>query len=507
MKRINHSFTDAQIEDLANELDPLPVNRRDFMKLMGGGLFVLFNAGKSADAQSQRQLGPTDDFNAFVRIHENGRVSCFTGKIEMGQGIVTSLAQMCAEELDVQTEMVDMVMGDTDLCPWDMGTWGSMTTPYFGPALRKASATARATLVQMAANHFKTTPDKLETADGTVFFKGNPGKKVTYAELTKGKKIAKLLDKTPPLKKHAKHFTAGKPTLRKDGRDKVTGKAHYSADIRLPGMLYGKLLRPPAHGATVKSVDVSKAEKIEGVKIIQGDGIVAALHKFPDVAEKARDLIKAEYNLPDPKKNEVNNATIFKHLRNAHSGEQVVKQAGDIKAGQAKAVKTVEGSYYNHYVAHAPLEPHAAIAKVEGNKATVWASTQAPFRTKSNVARALGFKSDDVRVIPPPLGGGFGGKSWDFQAVEAAKLAKLAGKPVQVAWSRKEEFFYDAFRPAAIVDTKSGVTGSGEIAFWDNYIFFAGSRGSEPVYEIPNLLVKSRGGWNSRNGEVPTIFM
>ncbi|MCP5048758.1 MAG: molybdopterin-dependent oxidoreductase [bacterium] len=505
MKDYHINDINSDIEELANEPDPLPVGRRDFMKILGGGIFVLFNAGKIADAQNRRRGYPAD-FNAYVRIGEDGRVTCLTGKIEMGQGIVTSLAQMLAEELDVPFDSVDMIMGDTAQCPWDMGTWGSMTTPYFGPPLRKAAATARATLVQLAAKHFETSPGNLGTKDGTVFMKNNPAKKISYAQLTKGKKIQKMLDSTPPLKEHSKHFTSGKPARRKDAPGKVTGKARYAADVRLPGMLYAKLVRPPVHGAKLKSVDVSAANKVEGVRIVQGEGLVAALHKYPDEAERARDLIKAQFDMPTAPKTSVTNKTLFKHLQDTTSGEKVTSRAGNLETGKGMASKTVTSQYFNHYVSHAPLEPHAAAVNIEGTKATVWASTQAPFRAQAEVARALGFKSQDVRVITPPVGGGFGGKSWNMQVVEAAKVAKLAGKPVQVAWNRPEEFFYDAHRPAAVVNITSGINDKGEITFWDKYIYFAGSRGSEPVYHIPHLQVKSRGGWNRGSGDLPHAF-
>jgi isoquinoline 1-oxidoreductase len=149
----------------------------------------------------------------------------------------------------------------------------------------------------------------------------------------------------------------------------------------------------------------------------------------------------------------------------------------------------------NSYVAHAPIETHTALAKVEGDKATVWASTQGPFGVQGQVARALGFSSENVRVITPFVGGGFGGKTSGPQAAEAARLAKLAGKPVQVAWSRAEEFFYDTFRPAAVVKIKSGITKSGKIALWDYDVYFAGSRGSQQFYNIPHHRTSTFGEW------------
>jgi isoquinoline 1-oxidoreductase len=489
-------------QDSGNEDESVNMDRREFLKLLGGGIFILFYAGDSdvlAQARRRRRGYPTD-FNAYLRIGEDGRVSCFTGKIEMGQGIVTSLAQMLAEELDVPLDIVDMVMGDTDRCPWDMGTFGSLSTKYFGPPLRQAAAEARVVLIQLAAEHLQVSPEQLAVKDGTIFKKNNPKKKVSYAQLTKGKRIERHLKEKPPIKHYSKHTISGKSANRKDALDKVTGKAAFAGDIRPPGMLYARLLRPPAHGAKLKRVDTSAARKVKGVQIVEDGELTAVLHEYPDEAEKALGMIKAQFDLPE---NKVNNQTIFQHLLNVAPPGEIVTRAGNLEEGKKQAAKTCEAKYFNHYVAHAPLEPHTAVVNIEGNKASVWASTQTPFRARDEVARTLGLPSKNIRVITPFVGGGFGGKTRNQQVVEAARLAKLTGKPVQVAWSRQEEFFYDTFRPAAIIDIKSGINSSNEIVFWDYNIYFAGSRSSEPFYNIPHYRVVSTGGWRGGSGTHP----
>ncbi len=179
-------------------------------------------------------------------------------------------------------------------------------------------------------------------------------------------------------------------------------------------------------------------------------------------------------------------------------------EGGSLKNGESQSSITVEETYLNSYVAHAPIEPHTAVAKIEGNKITVWASTQSPFGLQSAVTNTLGFSAENVHVITPFVGGGFGGKNYNQQGVEAARLAKLTGKPVQVAWSRKEEFTYDPFRPAAIVKIKSGVTESGKLALWDYHVYFAGSRGAQQFYEIPHHLTAVHGsGWRGTPGTHP----
>jgi isoquinoline 1-oxidoreductase len=484
--------------DLEKSLDPVTLDRREFLKLMGGGVVILFTAGDSlALQQARRRRGYPEDFNAYLRIGEDGRVTCFSAKIEMGQGVITSFAQMLAEELDVPLNSVDMIMGDTSLCPWDSGTFGSRSTKYFGPPLRQAAAEARAVLFQLAAEQLRTTQEKLKVKDGIIFVTKNPEKKVSYAQLTKGKKIERHLEKKPPIKHYSQHTISGKPTDRLDGLTKVTGEAKFAGDIRLPGMLYARIVRAPAHGAKLKNVDTSAAKNIKDIQIIRNEDMIAVLHKHRDVADKALGLIKASF---EPSTNTQDNTSIFKHLKGSASEGQIVAEAGNLDEGKAIASKTFDKSYFNHYVAHAPSENHTAVAQIEGDQATVWASTQAPFRAQGEVSQVLGLSLQNVRVITPFVGCGFGGKNSGRQVVEAAMLAKLSGKPVQVAWSRKEEFFYDTFRPAAIIEIRSGLNSSNQIVFWEYHNYFAGSRSSQPFYNIPHHRVLSYGGRGGRGG-------
>jgi len=468
------------------------LSRREFLKLIGGGIIVLFCVGDASVLEAQRRgRGYPEDFNAYLRIGADGRVTCFTGKIEMGQGVVTSLAQMLADELDVRLESVDMVMGDTAQCPWDMGTFGSMSTRFFGPPLRAAGAEARKILIELAAEHLQVSAARLDAGDGVVFDKGRKETRVTYADLAKGKTIVRRAQDKPALKAPSEFKVMGKKFLRRDSREKVTGKAKYAGDIRLPDMLYAKILRPPAHGAKRTRVDTAAAERMDGVLVVRDGDLIAVLHKNPDEAEAALSRVDAEYEVPSA---DVDDKTIFAHLLASGDRKNVVAQGGDLEAGAKQADMMIEQTYLDGYVAHAPIETHTALAQVEDSKATVWVSTQTPFPTRDRIASALGFAADQVRLITPFVGGGFGGKSPGQQAVEAARLAKATGKPVQVCWSREEEFFYDTFRPAAVVKIKSGITKEGKAVLWDYDVYFAGSRGSAQFYDIPNHRTTSLGG-------------
>ena len=495
-----NDYLALNFKDIRDFSDLYPQSRRDFLKRLGGGIVICVAMGEFLAAQAQeggrgRGFGrglPTD-FNAFLRIGEDGRVTGFTGKIEMGQGPITSLPQMLAEELDTPLDTVEMVMGDTDLCPWDMGTFGSMTTRMFGPAMQAAAAEAKAVLLDLAAEALKVPQAQLTARDGAIFDKENPEHRMTYGQLTKGKNIERHLEGKSALKDRSQFTIIGKPQVHRDGRAKVTGAAHYAGDIRRPGMLYAKILRPPAHDATLKSVDTTPAKKITGVQVVQDGDLLAVLHELPDVAEDALGRIKAEFDVPGAT---VDDKNIFDHLLSAAPPANVLKSSGDLEAGRKLAAKTIEATYLDCYVAHAAMETHTAIAQIEGDKATVWASTQNPFGAQGEIARALGFPTKNVRVITPFVGGGFGGKTYNQQAVEAARLAKITGKPVQVMWSREEEFFFDTFQPAAIVKISSGVDAAGKMVFWDYDVYYAGERGAQQFYTVPNHRTSGHGrGW------------
>jgi nicotinate dehydrogenase subunit B len=472
------------------------VTRRQFLKAAGGGLIVLFSWG-SLPAQEQRPRSAaalTDDFNALLSIQADGKVKLFTGKIEMGQGIVTSLAQMLAEELDVDVDSVDMVMGDTDLCPFDNGTFGSLSTRFYGNPMRHAAAEARGVLLEMASRELKVPASQLTVRNGTVLDSKNIGARITYAELVKGKRIEKRLVPQPPVKTPKAYTVMGKSPVRKDGIEKITGKALYAGDIRLPGMLFGKVLRPPAHGAKLRDVDVSAAETFPDVRIVRDGDFIGILHPQPDLAEKALSLVKARWDIRADSRNP---STIHDHLMKVAPVATIIDEGGNVETARIAAAATHKATYYDHYMAHAPIETHTATVKIDGGRVTVWPSSQRPFAAKDEVARALSIPAEKVRVIMPFVGGGFGGKSANRQAVEAARLASLSGRPVQVHWSRADEFFYDTFRPAAIVTIDSGTDQSGKISFWNYDAYYCGPRGAEQFYAIAHHREAAHGGYTT----------
>ncbi len=475
------------------------MSRRTFIKTSGAGI-TLFFALNPVHLFPQRGRDYPEDLNAYLHIRENGRISCFTGKIEMGQGIITSLAQMLAEEMNVPLDSVDMVMGDTDLCPYDGGTTGSRSTKFFGPALRRAAAEAKAVLVDLAAERMNIDKHRLVVRDGKIL-DSQTNKSLTYADLAAGQKIERNIQGEVQPEPVHKHTLCGQPVKHTDARLKVTGAAKFAADIRLENMLYARVVRPPSHGAKLISIHTEKARSVAGARIIEEQDLVAVLHEKPYVADKAFAMIETRF---DKGSDQPDNDSIFDLLEKSGTAERTVTEQGDLATGEQSSQKIVEATYYNHYVAHAPLETHSITAKVDHDSATLWVSTQTPFRIQPDIAEALGLPNDKVRIITPFVGGGFGGKKGGEFFIQAARLAQITGQPVQLVLTRADEFHYDHFRPAALVKARTGLDGQGKIALWDLQHFFPGSRSSEPIYDIPHYRVLSKG--TARGQDSPHPF-
>lgn len=464
---------------------PLPQNRRDFLKKLGGGVIVVFCLGKLSIIQSYGQNTSEDllNFNAYIRVKEDGRVDCYTGKIEMGQGITTSLAQVLAEELEISIYSIDMIMGDTELCPYDAGTWGSLTTRFTDPVLRAAAAEAREVLKDLAAAYLGVPDEILEVSNGTVFVKNNESKKVSFAELTKGKKIVKTLKKKPEIKKSKDFKIIGKPIISLDAELKVTGKAKYAGDIKLPDMVYATIIRPAVFDSKKIKVDSSGLSAFKGVELVEDEDLVAVVHPDPEIANKAAKKVKITWKAPET---EVDNETIFQYLDDNIKEKKVFEENGNLTVGREDSKTIIEANYYDGYKAHASIETHSATCYFKDDKLTMWASSQTPFGTREQLAKIFDMPLEKVHLKQIFLGGGFGGKIYNRQAIEVAKIAKLCGKPVQLVWSRKEEFMYDRFRTAALMKATSGVDSNGKLKLWEFDIYCAGTRGTKLFYGISN---------------------
>jgi CO/xanthine dehydrogenase Mo-binding subunit len=461
------------------------MRRRTLLQAAGTGALTLFFArpAGAAPIEPTRPGAYPEDFNAFLKISADGRVSCFVGKTELGQGAMTVLAMLVAEELELDPAQVDMLLGDTDLCPWDLPTGGSLTMWQTAPVLLGAAAEARAVLLGMASKALGAPAADLTLKDGAIWVKAAPQRRTTFGELVKGRKMERHLGKVKP-KPLSECTVIGRRVPRKDALAKITGAAKYAGDLRFPGTLHACILRPPAQGQTLVAADTAAAERVPGVRIVRDSTLLAVLHPQPDTARKALALVKGTFEGPEP---DVDDVRIYQYLVDkAAPGQRVVNSRGDLAAGEKRAATVVEGEYRNAYESHATLEPHTSVAKWEDGRMTVWASNQSPFVFRDSVAEALKLAQDKVRIVTPYVGGGFGGKLVGPGAVEAARIARqVPGVPIQVAWNREEDLFMDTYRPAAVVKIRSGLdAGRGAITFWDSIVAGVSQGEAEFAYDM-----------------------
>jgi nicotinate dehydrogenase subunit B len=468
------------------------VNRRDLFKFLGAGMIVGVCAPGILAQQSGRGRSAGDatpgDVASWLHIGANGKITVFTGKVEMGQNIRTSLTQQVAEELRTPEASVEMVMGDTDLTPFDMGTFGSRTTPTMGPQLRKAAATAREALLDLAAQRWQVDRAQLSAANGSVS-DSKSGKNISYGDLTRGEKLVKIIGPDAPVSTPSQWHIAGTASPKVNGKTFVTGAHQYTSDITRPGMLHGKVLRPQAFNAKLVSVDFAAAEKMRGVKVVRDGDFVGVVAADPEAASSALSLLKAQWNAPK----QVSEAELFDHLKKpgaSDNGRNGSRETGSIQAGMAAASKTLSQTYTAAYIAHAPLEPRAAVAEWTDNKLTVWTGTQRPFGVREELASAFHIPIDRVRVIVPDTGSAYGGKHTGDAAVEAARLSKAAGQPVKLVWTREEEFTWAYFRPGGVIEIKSGVHDDGTLAAWEYHNYNSGPAGIETFYTVANKRIE-----------------
>jgi isoquinoline 1-oxidoreductase len=469
----------------------IEIDRRDFLKVLGGGLLVCLTPIPSLTQESGgRSFGshelPTD-INAWIHIDVDGQVKVFTGKVEVGQNIRTSLAQAVAEELRVPFDSITMIMGDTDLVPWDMGTFGSRTTPTMAPQLRNMAVAGRELLVEMAAQRWNTDAAKLVAASGKVTTTDG-SKSLTYGELTCGEALIKSVAGDPPFTPATEWKIAGTPVPKANGRDFVTGKHQFPSDIQRPEMLFGAVLRPEGYNATLQSLDTSAAEKMPGIKVVREGDFTGVVASDPFTAQRALAAIQAKWEIPEQQGNQ----GLFEYLKNNPEEKSARPDhvVGSVTEALSGADVHLESQYTVEYIAHAPLEPRAAVAEWSSGKLTVWTGTQRPFGVRDELMQTFHLPADKVRVIQPDMGSGYGGKHTGEAAIEAARLSKAAGKPVKVVWTRQEEFTWAYFRPAGLIEIKSGARRDGTLVAWEYHNYNSGPAAIGTPYDVANQLIQ-----------------
>jgi isoquinoline 1-oxidoreductase len=468
-------------------------DRRDFIKGFGLGIVFIVPVTRAL-AQQRGESGRggfnqslPNDVSAWIHIAEDGGITVFTGKVEVGQNTRTTLTQSVADELHVPLGSVHLVMGDTDVVPFDMGTFGSRSTPTMAPQLRKAAAAAREMLIAMAADQMKVAPADLRIVDAR-FVNHDKSKILTLAEVAKGRKLVKVIPEDIAITQPKDWTIAGTSVTKVDAKAFVTGAHNYTTDIQREGMLFGKVVRPSAFNATLVSADTKAAEAMPGVKVVTDGNFIGVAAPDQQIATRAANAIVTNWKAPA----QPSNAELFEGLRKTPVGEGGggIRPQGSVPTGMAAADKKLEQSYTVAYIAHAPLEPRAAVAEWNGDKLTVWTGTQRPFGVRGELAEAFHVPQEKVRVLVPDTGSGYGGKHTGECATEAARLAKATGKPVKLVWTREEEFTWAYFRPAGVIDVKSGVKNDGTITAWEFHNYNSGSAGLQIKYDIPNNEIR-----------------
>ncbi len=489
-----HPFEPATDELPSKSRYHFALNRRKFFKLSGGGLVVAFVLRdlvslESNNISSASSSLPPDDVDAWIHIGEDGTVNVLTGKVEVGQNIRTSLSQIVAEELMVPISFVTMIMGDTDLVPYDAGTFGSRTTPQMGTQLRKAAATAREALIELAAKKWNTSVTGLHAENGMIV-NGVTKEKTGYGELTKGKQLVMTISDDVKVIAATDWKVAGTSVPKVYEHDFISGKHIYVSDMKLPGMLYGKVLRPPSYGAKLIEADLSKTKNIPGVIVVKDGEFVGVV--APDIGTATNALLSIDAKWEE-KKDHPSNENIFEYLlkntSNENGGRDRGTTTGDVESGLSKATFKYSNSYNINYIAHIPLEPRAAVAQWTEGKLTVWTGTQRPFGVQQELMETFRLNKEKVRVIMPDTGSGYGGKHSGEAAIEAARLAQEAEKPVKIVWTREEEFTWAYFRPGGVIEVNAGVNKDGTITAWKFINYNSGGAGLDTQYKVSNQQI------------------
>jgi nicotinate dehydrogenase subunit B len=492
-KADNFAIEPERYELHSSAIHHFDLQRRDFFKVLGAGIAIFTVAANAAAAQesgTRRHNGDQDqprDISSWLHINDDGIVTVFTGKVEVGQNTRTTLAQSVADELRVPLVSVRMVMGDTALTPFDMGTFGSRSTPYMSPQLRRAASAARDLLLQQAAAQWHTTPEKLTASDGKIT---NPasGATLTYAQLAQGKTLAQDMPDADPITPPEQWTVAGKSAPKVDARAFVTGQHQYTPDLRPTNVLHAKVLRPATFGASLVSADLAAAQAMPGVVVVRDGDFVAAAAATEQAAEKALAAIHAEWkNKPQSSGKE-----LYSYLKKNLDTEENQKphEKGSVANALAAASQRHEQTYTVAYIAHAPLEPRAAVADWKDGKLTVYTGSQRPFGIQEELSAALHLPKDQVRVIVPDTGSAYGGKHTGDAALEAARLSRAANRPVKIVWTREEEFTWSYFRPAGVIEIKSAFAPDGKLSAWEFHNYNSGGSGIQTPYDVANQLIQ-----------------
>jgi CO/xanthine dehydrogenase Mo-binding subunit len=479
----------------------MSLSRRDLLK-SGGALVVsfAFDHGElvraaqpgTATAPPGKPLDPTD-VDSFLAVHADGSVTIYSGKVDIGTGLRIAVAQMAAEELGTRAERISVVDGDTGLCPDQGGTGGSTGLTVGGVGIRRAAATARQALLVLGAAQLNLAAADLTIADGQVQPAAG-GAGVSIGALIGDRRIGRKVDPMAAIQPPAKYTVVGKPLARPDVPDKATGRHLYVQNVTVPGMLHARVVRPPASGATLESVDDASVRGIPDVRVVRIQNFLAVVAKDEWAAIRAAAALKATWTagtaLPG-------HAALERHLRAAKvDREQTIVSKGDATAALGTAVTKRAATYFWPNQSHASLGPSCAVADVRPEGATVWSASQGTHGLRNNLATVFGLPPENVRVIFAEGSGSYGTNGSDYVAADAVLLSKTVGAPVRVQWTRQDELRWDPKGPQQLIDVQGGLDSSGRIVAWDLQMWVPTTRNGARA-----LLAAESAGLSQQNGQ------
>ena len=466
--------------------------RRDFLK-GAGALIVGFSTGAMRTAHAQfggpsPGSPPINQLDSWIAIAADGRVTAYSGKEELGQGISTAQAQLVAEELSVPFNRVNLIYCDTALTPDQAYTAGSQSHPanFNRNNLAQAGATAREALFRLASERLSVPVDQLTASDGVIRLKNDPSKALGYGQLVAGRRFNLQVDPNAKRKPASEWTVLGKPVPRPDIPALVTGEFEFVHNVRVPGMLHGRVVRPPAVGATVMSVDEGSVKNLAGVvKVVVKKNFVGVVAEKPWQAIQAASQLKVTWSagagLPS-------HATFYAHMRTQPARDALAVDSKDVEESLAAAATVLKATYLHPYQMHGSMGSSCAVADVEGEKATVWSPTQGVWYQKSTVAMLLGLKPENVHVIFRRGSGCYGLNGADTVTYDAAILSQAVGTPVRVQLSRKDEMAWENYGNAYVIDERAGLDAQGNIIAWDHESW-SPTRGNRPGPGTPGNVV------------------
>jgi len=441
--------------------------RREFIA-GGGALVVGFGlAGRAAAQGAPGRPVALDEVDAFLALGRDGSVTVYTGKVDLGTGTRTALRQMAAEELDVAFDRVTLIEGDTALTPDQGPTWGSLTIQVGGVQIRQAAATARKALVGMAAQKLRAAPGDLEVRYGVVRVKSDPTRSVSYAELVGDRELHLKVDKAAPLKKPQDYTIVGTSVPRVDVPAKVTGEWTYMQDVRVPGMVHARVVRPPALGASLQSVDESSVAGIKGlIKVVRVKDFLAVVADNEWAAVKGAERLKATWSawagLPEMDR-------LYEHVRRTPvNKDEVTIDRGDPKAALASAARTLSATYEFAIHTHGSIGPSCAIADWRDGRLTVWTASQATHWLRRDLAATFGLPVGNIRVQYFDGAGCYGRNGHEDAAADATLISREIGRPVRVQWMRHDEHGWDPKGPPTLIDLRAGLDPGGRVVAWQS---------------------------------------